>query len=150
MQRPRLWLYFHTSFVLVVGDNHNIDRLRRSHTYDHLWKVVCLLFHDYWNSGCLSTHIHHRVSVYYFVPQKRVPEEQLRLWLGVAGGGWRWLIISYLSHPEIFIRKPIQKPIRSFKNLWIDTKFRSGGILGKLILGSGKNNTKKFLEIIHS
>ena len=41
---------------------------------------------------------------------------------------------SYLSHQEISMRKPI----RSSKNLRIDPKFRSSGILGKFVLRSGQ------------
>ena len=41
--------------------------------------------------------------------------------------------LSYLSHPVILIRKPI----RSSKNIRINPKFRSGGILGNFVFRSG-------------
>ena len=49
---------------------------------------------------------------------------------------------SYLSHPDILIRKPI----RSSKNLRINPKFRSGGILEKFVFRSGQNYAKKLYQ----
>ena len=54
------------------------------------------------------------------------------------------IVTSYLSHPEILIRKPI----RISQNLRIHPKFRSGGILGNLIFQSGQNYVKKLYQEI--
>ena len=49
---------------------------------------------------------------------------------------------SYLSPPEILIRKPI----RSSKNLRINPKFQSGGILGNLYIDPDKNYAMKLYQ----
>ena len=62
--------------------------------------------------------------------------------LSVVGIGAIDVIIlktSYLSHPDILIRKPI----RSSKNLRINLKFWSWGILGNLYFDPDKNYAKK-------
>ena len=46
-------------------------------------------------------------------------------------------LTSYLINLEILIRKPI----RSSKNLRINPKFRSGGILGNFVIRSGQNSS---------
>ena len=47
---------------------------------------------------------------------------------------------SYLRHPENLIRKPI----RSLKYLHIDPRYRSGGILGNIVIDPDKNDIKNF------